>query len=362
MQNVSVVDIARRYKQNPLLTPGDVKPSTDEMTVESLLNSGVFSFNKKTWLLIRVSERAVQKKGFVNIPIYDESGEIEILEFDKNNPDLDFSDHKVIRFKNKFYKTTLSHLRLMYSDDGKEFYEHVSYPPVFGKGVQEEFGIEDCRVTEIDGIFSLTYTMLSSFGVGVGLIQTRDWQRYDRKGMIFPPDNRGCAIFEEKIRGKYWALHQGSAQSGGNYIWIAESPDLIHWGNHKCIVMTRDNMWDSESVSAGCSPIRTPKGWLTIYHGVDENQRCCLGALLLDVKDPSAVIGRSEFPFMEPTEDYELNELSGNSVITIGHLVVGDTVKLFYGAANQVICGAEFSIQEILFSMASGKSLSKSIP
>jgi predicted GH43/DUF377 family glycosyl hydrolase len=351
MNEVSVFNIAQRFEQNPLLTPKDIKPSRKDMVVECLLNPGVFRFNKKTWLLVRVAERPKQTEDSISVARY-QDGEIEILQFSKNDPHLDFSDPRVIRYKGNAYLTSLSHLRLMYSDDGNNFQVAEDYDPISGEGALEEYGIEDCRVTEINGIYYLTYTMVSSSGVGVGLIQTRDWKRFDRKGMILPPHNKDCAIFEEKIRDKYFALHRpSSSELGGNYIWIAESPDSIHWGHHKCIAKTRDGMWDSARIGAGCSPIQTTRGWLTIYHGTDELNRYCLGALLLDLKDPSHVIARSESPIMEPTESYELNGFSGNVIFTNGHLVIGDKLKLYYGASNQVICGAELSITEILNSL-----------
>lgn len=349
MKRESVVDLAKRFDQNPLLTPQDLKPSSSGMTVECLLNPGAFRFDKKIWLLVRVAERPVQKEGYVSLPIYNEEGEVKILHFKKNDPDLDCKDPRVIHYKDKDYLTTLSHLRLMCSDDGKKFSDPENYNPIFGKGPLEAYGIEDCRVTELNGIFNLTYTMVSSYGVGVGLIQTRDWKRYERKGMILPPHNKDCAIFEDKIRDRYFALHRPSSiQLGGNYIWLAESPDLIYWGHHKCIATTRKGMWDSARIGAGCSPIRTPQGWLAIYHGADENHRYCLGALLLDFDDPAHVIARSDFPIMEPSEEYELKGFFGNVVFTNGHLVIGDKVKLYYGASDEVICGAELSIEEIL--------------
>lgn len=349
MQTKPAIALAKRFAENPLLTPQDVRPSRERMTVKCLLNPGVFRFDKKTWLLIRLAERPEEKKDFITVPIYDENGEIKILEFKKGDPDLDCADPRVIRFKGTDYLTTISHLRLLCSDDGKTFYEPENFKPIFGEGILEAYGIEDCRVTEINGIFNLTYTMVSSYGVGVGLIQTRDWNRFERKGMILPPHNKDCAIFEDKIRDRYFALHRPSSPSlGGNYIWLAESPDLIHWGRHKCIATTRPGMWDSGRVGAGASPIRTPKGWLAIYHGADENHRYCLGALLLDLNDPARVIARSEVPLMEPTEAYELKGFFGNVVFTNGHLVQGDKVKLYYGASDEVICGAEMSIQAIL--------------
>lgn len=352
MQRVSVSGITNRFDQNPLLKPKDIKPSSSSMKIECLLNPGVFKFDNKTWLLLRVAERPEQVEGQVSFPIYNEQGKIEIIRFDKNDPNLDFTDPRVISYKGKEYLTTLSHLRLVCSEDGKTFHEPANYKPIFGKDSLEAYGIEDCRVTEIDGTFNLTYTMVSHVGVGVGLMQTKDWKTFDRKGMIFPPHNKDCAIFTEKINGKYYALHRPSSPSlGGNYIWIAESPDLLHWGNHKCLATTRNMMWDSARIGAGAAPIKTTEGWLEIYHGANDAHRYCLGALLLDLQDPSRVIARSDQPIMEPTAEYELTGFFGNVIFTNGHIVEGDSIRMFYGASDEVICGAEFSIQEILNSL-----------
>jgi predicted GH43/DUF377 family glycosyl hydrolase len=352
MQLVTVKDLARRFEENPLLKPKDIKASSSAMKVECLLNPGVFKFKNKIWLLLRVAERPEQVAGQMSFPVYNEMGEIEIVRFDKSDPDLDFRDPRVINYKGKDYLTTLSHLRLVYSDDGKTFHESDQYGSVFGMDVQEAYGIEDCRVTEIDGIFNLTYTMVSHMGVGVGLIQTRDWRTFERKGMILPPHNKDCAIFTEKINGKYYALHRPSSpQLGGNYIWLAESPDMIHWGNHKCIATTRNNMWDSARIGAGAAPIKTSVGWLEIYHGANKENRYCLGALLLDLDNPSIVIARSEQPIMVPSAEYEMTGFFGKVVFTNGHIVEGDMITMYYGASDEVICGAEFSIKEILNSL-----------
>jgi len=197
--------------------------------------------------------------------------------------------------------------------------------------------------------FCLTFTEVSEFGVGVGLIITKDWRNFKREGMIFPPHNKDSAIFEEKINNKYFALHRPSSpELGGNYIWLAESSDLIHWGRHKCIATSRPGKWDSVRVGAGAAPIRTDKGWLEIYHGADNNNRYCLGALLLDINDPSIVIARSAEPIMEPVQPYEQTGFFGNVVFTNGHYTNGDDLFMYYGASDEVICGARFSISEIL--------------
>lgn len=319
--------------------------------IECLLNPGAFRFQDKTWLLLRVAERPRQQNGHLSFPIL-ENGGIRVLEFSKDDPELDLSDPRVITHRGVDYLTTLSHLRLVSSTDGIRFEAAPEYPPLYGSGDHECYGIEDCRVTRIDEEYFLTYTAVSANGVAVGLRSTRDWRTFAHHGLILPAHNKDCAIFDTRIDGKYYCLHRPSSpQIGGNYIWIAESPDLIHWGNHRCIAKTRAGMWDSGRVGAGAAPIRTAEGWLEIYHGADTGNRYCLGALLLDPREPWKVLARSKHPIMEPSADYETNGFFGNVVFTNGHVVDGDELTLYYGASDSVICGARFSIAGILDSL-----------
>ena len=344
-----MMDIATRHKENPLLSPKDLNASDESMIIECLLNPGVFKFKEKTWLLVRVAERSVQKEGSLAVPIYDENGKVKILNFNTNDPKLDASDARVINYSGVDYLTTISHLRMLCSDDGINFYENDEYPSLFGEGEYESYGIEDCRVSQINDTYYLTYTMVSFNGVGVGLRTTKDWKHFEKKGMILSPHNKDCAIFEEKINGKYYALHRPSSpELGGNYIWLAESPDAIHWGNHKCIAKTRKGKFDSKRLGAGAAPIKTEKGWLEIYHGATEKHRYCLGAILLDLDDPSIVVARSEEPIMEPSTVYEKTGFFGEVIFTNGHIIDGDKIKMYYGAADEFVGLATFSIKEIL--------------
>ena len=342
--------MAIRFSQNPILTTKDIKPSRHDWVVECVMNPGAFRFEGKMWLLLRIAERPDQKEGFISFPILDEEGNSQILEFDKKDPNLDLSDPRKFKYNGHMYLTTLSHLRLVCSEDGIHFYEPENFPTqIMGQGLLETYGIEDCRVSQINGTYCLTYTQVSENGVGVGLIRTRDWTNLSREGMILPPHNKDCALFEEKINGKYYCFHRPSGLGlGGNYIWIASSPDLLHWGNHQCILHTRKDMWDSARIGAGAAPVKTKEGWLAIYHGADFDNRYCLGAVLLDIDDPSKVLARSHHPIFEPETECELNGFFGNVVFTNGHLVDGDSITMYYGASDEVICGATFSIQEIL--------------
>lgn len=344
-----MADLAKRFPQNPILHPADLRPSRAGMKIECLLNPGAFEFNDRVWLLLRVAERPEQPAGKTAFPVLDERGAVRIVELNNDDPRLDLSDPRVLRFDGQHYLTTLSHLRLVSSADGETFVEEPSRPPLTGEGELERYGIEDCRVTQICADYHLTYTAVSANGVGVGLRSTRDWREFTPPTMILPPHNKDCALFSDRINGLHYTLHRpSSVEIGGNYIWIAQSPDLQHWGGHRCLARTRPGKWDSARVGAGAAPIQTDAGWLEIYHGADEHHRYCLGALLLDRTEPWKVLARSDAPIMAPEADYETAGFFGNVVFTNGHIVRGDEITLYYGASDSVICGARLSIREIL--------------
>jgi len=342
-------DIARRFTENPLLMPKDLESNNRGLQIISLLNPGVFRFNNKTWLLVRVAEGTVAKEGVTYFPVLNATGNLEVVEVPLNDPDLVATDARVVNYKGLDYLTTISHLRLLCSNDGIKFYEPEGYLPITGMGSLERFGVEDCRVSQIGDTYYLTYTAVSDNGVGVGLRMTKDFKHFEFGGMILPPHNKDCAIFEEKVNGQYYALHRpSSVEIGGNFIWLASSPDGIHWGDHRCLLKTRPGLWDGARVGAGAAPIKTERGWLEIYHGADKQHRYCLGAFLMDLDNPATVISRTIDPIMVPTEKYELSGFFGYVVFTNGHIVNGDELTIYYGAADEFVCGAKFSISEIL--------------
>ncbi|MXV17067.1 glycoside hydrolase family 130 protein [Hufsiella ginkgonis] len=344
--------VVNRSTANPLLRPQDLRPSMPGMKIECLLNPGMFEFEGRTGMLVRVAERPPQVDGKVSFPIFNAGGLMEILNFDADDEYLDLSDARLVTYNGVVYLSTISHLRLLWSDDGENFTEPDPSFSIFGSGALETFGVEDCRVSKVGGTYYLTYTAVSENGVGVGMISTSDWKTLHRHGMIIPPHNKDCALFEEKINGLYYCLHRPSGiDLGGNYIWIASSPDLIHWGDHRCILRTRAGMWDSARVGGGCAPIKTDRGWLAIYHGATAQHRYCLGGLLLDLNDPAKVLARSGTPIMEPQEPYEVQGFFGEVIFTNGHIIKGDELTVYYGAADEVICSAKFSINAILESL-----------
>ena len=119
-------DIAKRFAENPLLSPTDLQSSDKGLQISCLLNPGVFQYKDKTWLIVRVAERPGQKDNTISFPILTETGTTEIIEIAKDDPALIATDERVINYKGVDYLTTLSHLRLLCSDDGIRFHMLVS--------------------------------------------------------------------------------------------------------------------------------------------------------------------------------------------------------------------------------------------
>lgn len=344
------MDIVKRFAENPLIKPEDVKPTSKGLVVECVFNPGAFSYKGLYGLLCRVAERPRQKEGFVSVPILKPpSYKMEILQFSFADPALDYDDVRKFVYKNKMYLTTLSHLRLAWSEDGVNF-KISEKPTIEGRNIYETFGVEDARITKIDDIYYITHTAVSENGVCVGLKTTMDWVNFKDHGIIFPPHNKDCVLFPEKIDDKYFALNRPSGLNllGGHFIWISASYDLKYWGNHRCILKTRNDKWDCERVGANGTPIKTDEGYIVFYHGSDFNTRYCIGAILLDLEQPWKVIARTDEPIMEPIEEYEKNGFVPNVVFNNGHIVKGDEIFIYYGAADKYICGGKIKISDVL--------------
>jgi predicted GH43/DUF377 family glycosyl hydrolase len=348
------MDIAKRFDTNPIVTPPMVKPSLAGLEVTCALNPGAFRYDGKTCLLMRIAERQKQREGYVGTVLIDPAspGGMRLVEFSTADPQYEPGGACSFGYGGVCYLTTLSHLRLARSDDGVNFTVDDA-PTLTGEGPLEGHGIEDCRVTQIEDEYVLTYTAASDKGYGVAVASTRDWMTFQRAGVVMAPDNKDAAVFPEKIGGEYWCLHRPESKYTGPAIWIARSKDLVHWGGNAFLAASRKGTWDEKRLGAGAAPIRTERGWLEIYHGVCAEKGYSLGGLLLDLEDPTKVIARSDEPFMEPTMDYEKRGFVNSVVFTNGHVVDGDTVTVYYGASDSVICGAQLSIEEMLATLKS---------
>jgi predicted GH43/DUF377 family glycosyl hydrolase len=339
-----------RFSRNPLFSPSDLQPSAPGLEVLCAFNPAATLFEGKRLILLRVAERAIPDKGHVATPILDlETGSLQIRQFRLDDPDLHFSDPRAFTYKGELFLTSLSHFRAATSADGIHF-EIAQTPTLFPVGPYESFGIEDARITFLDGTYFLNYTAVSSRGVVTALASTRDFQKFERLGIIFGPDNKDVAIFPEKVNGRYQAFHRPAVKHAGlPSIWTASSDNLLDWGRHEIVIAPRANHWDCERVGAGTSPIKTREGWLAFYHAADHQTRYCLGALLLDLEEPWKVIARSDEPFFVPKAPYELEGFMPNVVFHNGTIDLGDgNLELYYGGADLVTCGASIRIADLL--------------
>jgi len=215
----------------------------------------------------------------------------------------------------------------------------------------EETGIEDPRITVLDGQFYIMYTAVSRHGYRIALARTEDFQSFERIALVSRPGNKDGVLFPEKINGLYARLDRPIGNGIGS-IWVSFSPDLIHWGRSQCVISPRPRFWDAYRIGASVPPIKTDQGWLEIYHGVKMTSAGPIyrtGVVLLDLENPAKVIGRCLSPVLSPREDYERIGDVGNVVFACSAIVEEDQdVKLYYGAADTSICVATCPLQELI--------------
>jgi predicted GH43/DUF377 family glycosyl hydrolase len=281
------------------------------------------------------------------------SGRLEVRRWPAGSEGVDVGDPRVIVHGGRTWLTSISHLRVARSADGVRF--TVDPAPAMAAATElEAFGIEDPRITPIDGTYWINYTAVSPYGIATALASTRDFRTFERHGVIFPPPNRDVTIFPEQIGGRYAALHRPMPEGIGEpAIWLGRSDDLLAWGGHRLVAAARPGAWDDAKVGGGAVPFRVrtggADGWLAVYHGVSRAPLAySLGALLLDPTDPGAVLARSREPVLAPEAPYERAGFFGHVVFTCGLLAEGDLVRVYYGAADGVTAVADLSLDEIV--------------
>lgn len=220
---------------------------------------------------------------------------------------------------------------------------------------EELWGIEDPRITYVPelGKYAIVYTSYSRSGPGVSLALTEDFRTFERYGVVMPPEDKDAALLPRKYNGRWVLLHRPITVLGA-HIWVSYSPDLRHWGSHKMVLQARRGAWwDANKIGLGPPPIETPEGWLVIYHGVRQTPGGCLyrlGLALLDLDKPERCLLRGDSWIFGPEALYEREGDVDNVVFPCGYTVAddGDTLNLYYGAADTCIALARGSIRTIL--------------
>lgn len=215
----------------------------------------------------------------------------------------------------------------------------------------ETKGIEDPRITIIDGICYVVYTAVGECGPRIALAKTKDYVNYERIAIISEPGNKDGMLFPRKIRGRYARLDRPIGIGKGS-IWVSYSPDLINWGDSEVVISPRGGYWDDYRIGASVTPIETDQGWLEIYHGVKMTSAGPIyraGLVLLDLEYPSKVLKRGDSPILSPRENYERIGDVGNVCFACG-AVIDDhgNMKIYYGAADTSICIATCTLDQLL--------------
>lgn len=341
-----------------LLQPNDIEPSQRGWEVIGIFNPAVVMLGDERIMLARIAERpAEQRLGYTAIPSWSEADEKRVDWV--RNEDVRPTDARVITLRKTgdLRLTSVSHFQIFrQSELGKGAWESLAV--IRPRGELEEFGIEDPRITKIDETYWITYVAVSRSGAATALMSSTDLVKFERHGIIFPSENKDVVLFPDRIGGDYVALHRPNPNSHFHapQIWIARSPDLIHWGRHAPI-LSGTQAWESDRVGSGTPPILVDEGWLTLYHGSASSDvagtvgRYVAGAMLLDRDDPSRVIARSAEPIMVPTTEYETRGFVPNVVFPTAMLDLGEELQVFYGAADTCVAMLQFPKRAVLNSV-----------
>ena len=216
----------------------------------------------------------------------------------------------------------------------------------------EAFGVEDPRISCIDGEYFITYSAYSKHGVRICLAKTTDFSSIERISLITEADYRNVVIFPEKINGRYVRLDRPHSAISPWAIWISYSKDLIYWGESELIMMPVPYHWDEMKIGPGATPIKTEHGWLSIYHGVFPTMDGAiyrLGVALHALQDPAKIIGVGDSWILQPEDPWEVTGYVHNVVFTCGAIAEPDgSVKIYWGGADSVMCVGTAQLDDLV--------------
>jgi predicted GH43/DUF377 family glycosyl hydrolase len=294
--------ILQRHSENPIIAPGDLPTPCS-----SVFNCGAVRYRNRVLLLLRVEDMA------------------------RDN-----------------------HFHVATSEDGVNFQIEptpIDYPlrETETRFLENRF---DMRITPLEGSYYVTHaSWLAGYGSCIGIARTKDFHSFEPVGELSVPSNRNAALFPEKIHGRYARLERPQDIDGSGRIWISYSPDLIHWGESRPIVLPVVP-WGRCKSGIGAVPIKTPRGWLCIYHATSKNcagENYYLGVMLLDLERPEKVLAAPRQFILQPETPYECMGQVPNAVFTNGAVVMpDDTINIYYGGADTRVCLAQTTLPNLL--------------
>jgi beta-1,4-mannooligosaccharide/beta-1,4-mannosyl-N-acetylglucosamine phosphorylase len=307
MNKKNLKEYFKRYEGNPILTPENWP-----YKVGAVFNPGAIKFNDEILLLVRAEDR----QGY-------------------------------------------SHLTIAKSKDGKTNWRINPGPTLTAEPEFDEavFGLEDPRIVWLEDRQEYIITCVSFFDKvageppGISLIATKDFLNFQRLGRKLMPFNKDASLFPKTFNGCYALINRPFVEGRAD-IWVSFSKDLDFWGKDRILIPTRHRAWDSNRVGLGPPPIKTPDGWLIIYHGARDTASGTIyrvGLALLDL-ETLQIIGRSSDWVLEPKESYERVGEADDVIFPCGAVIDDKTNELlvYYGAADSVVALATADLNVIL--------------
>ncbi|MDP1689151.1 MAG: hypothetical protein Q8L47_03410 [bacterium] len=317
------------------------------------------------------------------------------------NPGAIYEDETYNLFYRAMGNDWVSSIGHATSQDGENFTRVSSTPILAAEFDYEKKGLEDPRVIKVADNYFMAHTAYDGDCARLALATSRDLKVWEKHGPIQKEWDwikhiswlkyfkelvkarfhlqrnwsKAGAIFPEIINGKYFLFF------GDHHIWLSTSSDSLNWEIPQTPFLKARPapFFDNAFIEMGPPPIITTKGWLVLYHGVDYKFVYRLGFLLLDLNDPTKILYRSTEPIFEPQEPYELKgivdilpggykqmeNMSPEELKTFinkmdklgkmprvafvnGAVLIGDTLRIYYGASDSVICTATANINDIL--------------
>ncbi len=248
---------------------------------------------------------------------------------------------------------------------------HRRYSPVLYPSGGSWGGVEDPRIVTISGRVYVSFSVFDGWdNVRIGLISISEedflakrFGNWSAVTLLSPPGqiHKNWVLFPEKINGKFALIHSITPKIEITYRDSLEAigntePYIQSWKGARDARKTHGEFWDSFVRGAGPPPLKTEHGWLLFYHAIDERDpgKYKLGAMLLDLNDPTKVLHRSSIPVLSPEENYE-NEGKPGVVYACGAVIRGEMLYVYYGGADKVVCVAFAPLRTFLKALMSGK-------
>ena len=252
----------------------------------------------------------------------------------------------------------ISHLCAARSKNGVDDWQIDSEPTFVSDPhnyPEELWGLEDPRITYVYDLdeYLIAYTAFGKSGPGVAIASTKDFKTFERYGLIMHADDKDAALFPRRFGGEFALIHRPSNEHGA-HMWLSFSPDLHNWGGHVIMLPAhRGAWWDANKIGLSPPPIETDRGWLVMYHGVRHHASGSLyrvGLALFDKDNPEICLLRGQPWIFGPEAPYEVTGDVSHVVFPTGYTVGadGDTINIYYGAADTSICLATGSINQML--------------